>query len=74
MDEKKLIGNIEHKIHPLYLYSRLRSIICKGAAKSVGVVYERSLYSPLFHKILLAEIKRIEKKRERRGVRQYDGK
>jgi len=59
------IESIEHKTNPLHIYCRLRKIMWKKLAIMLARLYERTIYNTVLHKLIVAEINRITRKKER---------
>jgi len=63
------IKSIEHEANPLHIYCRLRRIMWKKLAIMLAYLYEKTIYNTVLHRLIVAEIRHIMRKKERMDVR-----
>jgi len=64
--EKRIVLGWEHKTNPLHIYCRLRKVMRERLAKIIARIYEKTIFRTIFHKLIVAEMRQIEKSKERR--------
>jgi len=63
-----LIKKCQHMSNPLHIYCRLRKVMWKRLAIMIAYFYEKTFFNTILHKLIAAEIRHIERKKERKQI------
>lgn len=59
--------SFQHSSNPLHVYCKLRKVMWKRLAIIIARLYEKTIHKTILHKLIVAEMHHIQRKRERRG-------